>query len=609
MFDQMSNNNVKQTKTRLISMKKVKIIIFSILIYMLIGGIFLISCEFEGNGLRLDIDEDKINISEDKPNNKEGAEPGDENQVSDIEDAEFFLELKNRQKNKNPLSDINVRKAIFYAINRERIVEELLGSYGEVLNSLFLKDSMYYFPAWKEYSYDLDKAKSFLSDAGYGIDNPLYIIIGASGDSDSRMIMEEFIKEDLKKIGINIWIFNRSPREWYLEHIKKGDYELGIWALYTNEGGRLENYFCSDKIPPRETNDNIDCYNFYWYENEEVDQYLQEFYKENDLESKKNLIRDLQEKLAGDAVILPLYNRLLSIAYNKKIKNVDIDLRDNLFFKNIEDWDIERNGDLDEEDKNMIVGFKQEPYTLNPLIFDSIYTGYISNLIIKGLWEKNEEGEYRPALVEEQLPPPMGKSGAESTLKVKIKLKDDIYWSDGTPITSEDIGYTFKSIIEDADVSDTTEDYKNIKDIEIINEKEFNIVFRDYCDDWKGLFSIMFPKSIMEKDEKVSSLFKNDIIGCGPYKLKEWVSGEYILLEKNEYYFGEQPKIDNIKFLFDSDINSLIGMLEKGEIDILSIPVDLELMKNLEENKDINLLVKEGNLWEHLALCLKPKEE
>ena len=85
--------------------------------------------------------------------------------------------------------------------------------------------------------------------------------------------------------------------------------------------------------------------------------------------------------------------------------------------------------------------------------------------------------------------------------------------------------------------------------------------------------------------------------------------GEYILLEKNEYYFGEQPKIDNIKFLFNSDINYLINLLKDGDVDILSIPIELSLMEELEKNRDINLLVEQGNLWEHLAICLKPKED
>jgi len=50
-------------------------------------------------------------------------------------------------------------------------------------------------------------------------------------------------------------------------------------------------------------------------------------------------------------------------------------------------------------------------------------------------------------------------------------------------------------------------------------------------------------------------------------------------------------------------------MLKAGEIDILSIRPDLILMKNLEENEDLDLLVEPGNVLEHLAISLKPVEE
>ncbi|MBU4292901.1 MAG: hypothetical protein KJ770_02465, partial [Actinobacteria bacterium] len=107
----------------------------------------------------------------------------------------------------------------------------------------------------------------------------------------------------------------------------------------------------------------------------------------------------------------------------------------------------------------------------------------------------------------------------------------------------------------------------------------------------------------------IGSMFENDIFGCGPYKLKEWVKGEYILLERNDYYFGEKPKIDSIKFIFNSDINYLINMLREGNIDILSIPSDLNLMEDISSSKDFGLIVKPGDLWEHFAICLKPKEK
>ena len=91
--------------------------------------------------------------------------------------------------------------------------------------------------------------------------------------------------------------------------------------------------------------------------------------------------------------------------------------------------------------------------------------------------------------------------------------------------------------------------------------------------------------------------------------MKEWIKGEYILLERNDYYFGEKPIINSIKFIFNSDINYLISMLREGNIDILSIPADLNLMEDISSNKDFGLIVKQGDLWEHLAICLKPKEK
>ena len=76
-----------------------------------------------------------------------------------IGSGEFFLELKEKQENKKPLSDINIRRAIFYAIDREEIVQELFGEYNEVLNSLFGRNSYFYNPSWSEYDHDLNKAK------------------------------------------------------------------------------------------------------------------------------------------------------------------------------------------------------------------------------------------------------------------------------------------------------------------------------------------------------------------------------------------------------------------------------------------------------------------
>ncbi|GAJ14370.1 unnamed protein product, partial [marine sediment metagenome] len=139
-------------------------------------------------------------------------------------------------------------------------------------------------------------------------------------------------------------------------------------------------------------------------------------------------------------------------------------------------------------------------------------------------------------------------------------------------------------------------------------EEEFNIVFNENVKDWKKLFGIIFQEGSLE-DMDICNFSVEDIIANGPYKIAEYVNGEYLLLEKNDFYFGEAPEIDYIRILFDTDFNNLVAMLKSEEIDLLNIKYfDLELMRKLDENEDLNLWVKPGNILEHLAICLKPVE-
>ncbi|MBE3089071.1 MAG: hypothetical protein IMZ41_02195, partial [Actinobacteria bacterium] len=288
------------------SNKKIILIVLLILIFM---SIYMYSCEYNDLGLFTTLDGEE--------------ETGNGKNVADELDISNFLKLKAEQKNKNPLNDINIKKAIFCAIDRERIVNELLGEYGEVLNSLFTKDSYYYYPAWSEYDYDLGKAKEFLSKAGFGVDNPLIITIG-SGDRDSWQTIKEMIKEDLDKIGIEV-ILNEPSNEWYQDCAMKGNYELGVWPIENFDGSSLNYNFSSEKIPPLATDENKNCENFYWYKNLNADEILTKIMNENDTVRKKELFQDFQDILAQDAIILPLYSRLFSIAYNnKKIESIDI---------------------------------------------------------------------------------------------------------------------------------------------------------------------------------------------------------------------------------------------------------------------------------------------
>lgn len=548
---------------------------------------------------------EKLGLIKDSNNKAIVSDTGNSSDTSNFKSEKDFFALKAKQKNKNPLNDINVRKAIFYAIDRDSITKELLGDYGETMNSLFNKDSSYYSPSWNIYMFKPEEAKSYLKKAGYDLENPLYLSIGAGNDSPARKKILEHIKSDLEKIGIILWIIDTDSKDWYMNYVKNGNYELGVWALYVPDFRNLKNYFSSEKIPPMESDTNKNCFNYYWYKNTDLDKLIDS--------GKPGQSKEIQDMLASDAVILPLYNRIFTVAYNNRIKNIDISNSNGSFLNDIEKMDIDTGTGTSDQNsgiKSLIVGYEEEPYSFNPLISDTIYKSYISDLIIKGLWETDRDGNYNSLLVDGISSKGSNMDVEENiklSLNIDIKLKNNIFWQDGSPITAGDIVETLKAIIRDSAVNNSVYDYRIIKDLRVLNDKEFTVVFNQYDSNWKSLFNIIFPAKIIGSN-KISSLFSDNLFGNGPYKLKEWSKGNYILLERNDYYFGEKPKIDNIKFIFNSDINYLVGMAKDGNLDILNIPADLKLMEEIQKTKNLSLLVKQGNLWEHLAICLKPKE-
>jgi ABC-type transport system substrate-binding protein len=447
-----------------------------IVIFALI--ILLTSCKFETLGLSVS--------SSDTTNDTETNISGTDADPNVLNEQSFYS-LKDLQKDKNPLNNLNVRKAIFYAIDRNRIASELLGSYGTVLNSLFPVGTDYYADSWSQYGYDPIAAKEYLNKAGYNADNPLLLTIGANSGSPSRQLIESIIKENLDAIGIVTWIANTEAKVWYMEDIRSGNYDLGIWSIYIPDSAGIEDYFSSGKIPSMETDTNKNCNNFYWYSNRDFDAYLDTLLQEDGIDKKIPVTGQMQKILSDDAIVLPLYSRIYAAAYNKKLSNIEIDILNGSVFKNITGMDIniesaikagskpsstESSGNI----KSLVAGYEQEPYVLNPFIPDSIYREYINSLIVQGLWKKTGPDKYEQVLVESVTVKGDGQGARENTdlrysLKAAVKLKNDIYWQDGEPIIADDVVATINAIMSDKTLTFEDKNFGIIKSIEKTGDK------------------------------------------------------------------------------------------------------------------------------------------
>lgn len=261
-----------------------------------------------------------------------------------------------------------------------------------------------------------------------------------------------------------------------------------------------------------------------------------------------------------------------------------------------------KSNKIDDDNKNEISEYNiQEsdyihlttifPETINPILNTNKSVSYIMNLIYDGLFEMDENYNVEPRLVEKYTLSSDGKS-------IRIKLASDATWHNKKEVTSSDVSYTV-DLIKKNSKSPYVALVDNIQSIHISDSKNFTIRLKE--NDPFAIDKLTFP--IVSKD-KLSSLntsqigeYKNNLLGNGPYKIKKYEDRQYIILERNEDYFGDLP--ENRKEIYVKmvpDKESQTEMVLALDSDIANI--SLEELSKFENKKEFNITKYEGRDYE-----------
>lgn len=189
-----------------------------------------------------------------------------------------------------PFDDIRVRQALEYAIDKEEIVEGVFAGYATPLYSNFSPVMSYYYndELSEVYTYDVEKAKELLKEAGY--EDGFSFKISVPSNYQKHMDTAQVIIQQLKAIGVSAEI---EPLEW------------GQWLeqVYTNANYETTIVGLTGKLDP---NDILGRYvsdyakNFMGYQNAEYDALIEEA-KTADEERRVELFRECQRVLTEDA--------------------------------------------------------------------------------------------------------------------------------------------------------------------------------------------------------------------------------------------------------------------------------------------------------------------
>jgi peptide/nickel transport system substrate-binding protein len=201
---------------------------------------------------------------------------------------------------------------------------------------------------------------------------------------------------------------------------------------------------------------------------------------------------------------------------------------------------------------------------------------------------------------------------------VNFRMRTDLTWSDGTPVTSDDSVYAFTlasdaSSIADIFLLDRTEIYEatDASTVQWWGKPGF-IDPAYFTNFWapapKHVWSQFSAEQLLTVDVAARSP-----IGWGPYMIQEWAPGDHITLAKNPYYFRAAdgyPKFDTLTFRFVSDPNIALTELVAGRCDILDPSIRLDnqasLLDEMEAGEQAQVFFAPGMTIEWLGLGTVP---
>lgn len=253
----------------------------------------------------------------------------------------------------------------------------------------------------------------------------------------------------------------------------------------------------------------------------------------------------------------------------------------------------------------LVVGYDREPDTLNR--FSTHILEDVQTCVIEGLVTNDEKMNVVPVLAA-SIPTPQNGGVVlrrDGGMDVTWKLRPGISWHDGVPFTSADIKFTVDAINSPNYNPESTDGFDRISSVDTPDSLTAIVHYKEHYAPYQLQFVRgALPKHVLEgKDIDRATDYNRKPLGTGPYRVVEWRTGEYILLERVPNYWrgSEYPKIKRIQFRFIPNTTTRVNQLASGEAHLVAL-IPWDKYRELATNPALNVHRMMGNSYEHITL-------
>ncbi|GAB5046211.1 peptide-binding protein [Thermodesulfovibrio sp. TK110] len=214
---------------------------------------------------------------------------------------------------------------------------------------------------------------------------------------------------------------------------------------------------------------------------------------------------------------------------------------------------------------NLTAASSADAKRLLPLFASDSASADISGRIFNGLTKYDKNLNIVGDLAERWT---ISKNGKE----IIFYLRKGIKWHDGVEFTADDVVFTYKAITDPKNPTPYSSNYGPVKEVKAVNRYIVKVVYeKPFAPALESWGMGILPKHLLEGKELFNSPLNRMPVGTGPYKMKEWITGQRVILERNDDYFEGMPFFEKFITRIIPDPSTMFLELRFGGIDFMAL--------------------------------------
>jgi len=218
-------------------------------------------------------------------------------------------------------------------------------------------------------------------------------------------------------------------------------------------------------------------------------------------------------------------------------------------------------------------GLAGEPDSLNPMLSDEADVLNLSHLYMSYLVENDVRGDTTGEIAREV--PTLANGGiSRDERTITYRLRRNLRWQDGAPLTSRDVVFSYRAIVDPRNDVATRVGYQEVAAISapdaytlVVRLRRRFSPFVQYFFGPQGTGAIL-PEHLLGRYRVLNHIPYDELpLGSGPYRVVRWAHGDSIAFQANPYYWRGEPKIQRIVYRIVPDATTRLEQLRTREAD------------------------------------------